>query len=205
VDWLTFTSNLVDAVISWPVAIVVVAYMLREPLKGLLRALQNFETFRLGAGGVSLDVVSRDLKEVSQDVREFQEEVKQRQATEPAEQEALEEAWFFGRLSEHMNEVLAYNPRVAVDEAWDVLQEEIRALAIRNQEGQDRRWYPSDIWNLTRQLEAAGLLPSQIRASILSLQRVRNVIKHKATEPPPEEASSFVESALALANTLRRL
>jgi uncharacterized protein YutE (UPF0331/DUF86 family) len=148
--------------------------------------------------------VSRELIKVEQDVKEAQQELEQNRALAPANPEALDDASFYGQHAEYIDELLTYHPTIAVLEAWQILEQEVRALANRNQEGQDID-QNTTISSLTKQLEAAGLLPSSLRDSILRLQSARNVITHTLKNLPTEEVVSSVDSAFALASTLRRL
>lgn len=117
-DWLTFFSNVVGAVLSWPVAIIVVIWILREPLKEVIRSLENLA---IEAGGVRFDMNKR-LNEAKQEAEEADvPALGERVVTDDDARFAEKEYGWLYKLAETY-------PRSAVMEAWVQVETEARAL-----------------------------------------------------------------------------
>lgn len=43
-DWVTFTSNLIGQIFSWPVAVIIVAVLFRNPIAGRLKEVRRIKT-----------------------------------------------------------------------------------------------------------------------------------------------------------------
>lgn len=174
-DWLQFISSIVDA-LAWPIAVVILVYFLRKPVKELVPLLQKmkYKDFEMEFG--------RKLAEAREEIA-LERPSKSEESISPQEERIIELA----RVS----------PRAAVTEAWRWV--ELATLdAASNLLGNEFK-NKTATFQAIRKLERDDRMDHGAVALMRELRGLRNDAVHS-----PEFALS-IESALEYIETARQL
>jgi len=224
-DALTFISSLVTSVVSWPLAIVVIIYLLREPLKELLRSLKNFQNLRLSAPGISFDATLREAEQAAERVERepvagrvtgaikyFGEPEEEEEGEGEGEEEEEEEAETTTYVSEEADRLYALSttdPSSAILESWILLERTVYELAQKAGIENSREVPYTNATVLLAKLRSLGLVRRSLLDLALNLSKARNSVVHPGpgtvvTPPTNEQALSYVTLALQVERDLRR-
>jgi hypothetical protein len=162
--WKDFFASVINS-LAWPAAFAFVVYLLREPLRRLLRGLRKVDyrgaTFEFGEAVQEVEVAAKraDLPAPEPD------------AGEPA-------------LSTELASVIVRAPRSAVIEAWLAVERELDMLARRAgvHRRADRRWTP---WSETGELQRLGVIDDSLASVLDELTRARDVAGVEARADGP--------------------
>lgn len=192
-DRLTFFSNAIDAVLSWPVAIIVAIWILREPLKDLIRSLENLA---IEAWGVRFDM-SKRLNEAKQEAEEADvPALEERVVTDDDARYAEKEYGWLYKLAETY-------PRSAVMEAWVQVETEARELAARKDINVGRR---ASTFRILDGLTEREIIPRNLVGLARDLAGLRNNVAHETgAVVTMEQAIDYVNLAVRLADHLNWL
>jgi hypothetical protein len=158
VDWKEFISGLVDA-LAWPVAIGLIVYWVREPLRQRLRQLRRA---RYRDAELEFDELV-DEAEVTLDRAELSRPSPEPPTAEPA---------LFTELATE----IASAPRAAVIEAWLAVERELEVLAGHSGiELTGRPWTPE---GLAFALARRNVIDTALAAAIVDLHSARNAAAH---------------------------
>lgn len=166
--------------LAWPVAVVVVLLVLRRPITEAIGRVHHLEH---GATRVSFGEGVRAVQE------ELPAEVARRKIDAP--------------LRSRLVELAASQPKLAVLEAWDVLEERLRQLArgANLELPEDRGRAPNE---LAERLRKAGLVSNATCQALVEMRLLRNKVKHwSRMRVRSDEALAYIDSALKLAAETR--
>ncbi|MGA2440159.1 MAG: hypothetical protein ABSH08_04325 [Tepidisphaeraceae bacterium] len=192
-DWLTSVTEIVKS-FAWPVAAVVIIWMVREPLGRLLPLLEELEwkglkaKFRKGvkeAEKVAAESLPPEIPVTPQDRLH-------------SELNAEEE------ISGRFGKLLEISPEAAVLDAWRMLEEEMRAAAVRLQLS-----YPvhSSLFGISEKFGHDGWITPEQTRLIVALRKLRNLAAHGGQDRAISvaDASRALRMIEALARYFRSL
>lgn len=121
-NWLEFVANLIDNVLSWPVALFLIVFLLRKQIRELFRTIENF-VLELGGTKVS---VTRSLELAREGVAaaksdkelEAPEPDKELEALKPDRQAVGKEHQYLTNQFLYTAELTQTNPPHAIEVAW---------------------------------------------------------------------------------------
>ncbi len=182
-DWLTFVAAVIQA-IAWPVTVLVIVLLLREPIAKLIPALQRLRY--------------RDLEiDFGQRVQEVASEARRAFPTSPVDGDEL------GRMRRHLAEVAPLSPRAVVLEAWLELEESAIDATKRRGLNLPSRELRAPIL-LGQALAQAGILDAGKQGIFDQLRNLRNAAAHASNLALDEDSAlAYADSALRLAEYLR--
>lgn len=172
---LAFIASLVSS-LTWPAAVLVIVFLLRKPLRGLIPLLR-----RLKYGDLELDFEQR--------IEDLQEEVAEELAPAPAT---------LGLPPSKVAEIAKVSPRSAVLESWREV--ESAAVELARQRGiplPDQ--YSRRPFQVIRSLEKEHAISSSTSSAIHELRALRNEAVHVP------DFSFDVDSALSYDAVARRV
>ena len=106
-DWVTFTSNLIGQILSWPVAVVVVAVLFRKPIAERIKEVRRIKTKHFEADfGEQLEKASETLNVLEASLPKEKRPVKAVQPPPPKSREDLQK------------ELIELMPNAAILESW---------------------------------------------------------------------------------------
>ena len=218
-NWLEFFANMIDNVLSWPVAVLLIVLILRKQLRELFRTVENFV---LEHGGTKFSV-TRNLEIAKESVAA----AKAQALPPPTESEASDtpyddqgspydetdtfytdpsntdtaaakEAEYLAEQYSHAWKLARRDPSYAIEVAWDrLIAEQVRRSA------HDRGQPPADdTFYLLKQLNSRGLVNDDIVRSVKNLNVIRMKVAFAEDDPIPVEALEYVEVAWQVANVL---
>ncbi|WP_299616863.1 hypothetical protein [Pelagibius sp.] len=180
-DWVTFLSRSIDA-LAWPITVVIVALVFRRPILELLPLLRHvrFRDMELQFG-----------KELASARKETEELEFQRGVTfdpVPRFQKAVELA--------------TAHPPAAIMEAWKIVEDELRQLAVRTGQEIDPR-DPSTVFTSMRR---EGRIGPGAGSLFNRLRRLRNEAAHSINIDIGEgQALEYVDLAETMAAFISNL
>ncbi len=180
-DWLTFFSNVINSLV-WPVAILVIVFLLRDPLVKLVPLLKKlkYKEFEL---------------EFSQEVRELRQSVER-------ELPAAEDPRSLGSR-ERLRQLADISPRSTVLEAWLEVESAGAEAARRHRPELGER----DVRNWLKVLDAlvrANVVDKERFFQLQELKMLRNRAAHvEDFELSAANAHEFVDVATRMAAYLR--
>lgn len=187
-DWLEFSASVVGDVLSWPVAVFVIVFLMRTQLRDLLKRLRRSNVF--GQDFYFGDVLERA-------------EVSTAQAAADAESKALPDS---EPLSEpekpEVNDKAQWNPSGVVIAAWERTEAAVRALHRAAGLPTSERRTPVA---MSRQLAGAGIVNRSFENSIVQLNQLRSLVAHGRHEPTPGEAAGYAQVANELVRAAESL
>jgi hypothetical protein len=143
-SWLEFTAIIIDNVLSWPVAVLLIVLLLRKQLRELFRTVENFV---LEAGGTKVSI-TRGLELAREGVAVAKAEAlpspTESEAssdlygepgttyTNPSDTDAAaaKEAEYLADQYQHAWKLAQRNPSYAIEVAWErLVAEQVRRLA----------------------------------------------------------------------------
>ena len=184
-NWLTFIASLVDA-IAWPVAIIAVVLLLRQPIARLLPELRElrYKDFRVEFG--------RKLEEV-----EAQAEVAK--LPEPSVQLVLSSVQTDPKtFQEYVARIAETSPRAAIAEAWRFVEDSLNEIAKQNDLPQ-----PYSAPALEHFLLRHGRIPKPTANLLRELRGLRNRAVHAGEfDLTSEQAREYGELAVRLTSAI---
>lgn len=173
-DWLDFFASIIDS-LAWPAATVVLVYILRRELRGLMATLRRFRY--------------RDLEmEFGEQVRELREDAEQADLPPPVEDERL-------------LRVAEVSPRALVLESYFLVSEEAAAAARRAGLDVSERDPPVRTF---RALWERGLISDAVRSLLTEIRVLRNAAAHDTEfAVSTEQALEYSRLARRVAAVLR--
>lgn len=186
---LQFTLTLIGQLISWPVAILVVALVFRKPLSELISRIKSYEG--LGQKVSFGDRLAQTEESVDRAVGSIKHEAGVRQLEPPAEEKQVDADEFTALVRE-----AEANPSYAVLVAWEQLTGAIDDLvgASLGAERFPRRNSPIQL----RELERREVVHKDFARAVTNLRDLRNRVAHGQHNPTSGEAVAYVESAKEL-------
>ncbi|MGA0611779.1 hypothetical protein [Caldimonas sp. KR1-144] len=182
-DTLTFIAKLAEF-LAWPIATVVLVFLLRGEIKGLLRYVKKVK-----AGPVEA---------------EFEREVKELKAAAEAEPQLLPPPEGATPEKQMLLQLVQINPRSAVLEAWRGVEDssirviQNKALYVPEREA-------SSPLAVIRALNKAGVITPEEIALYHDLRALRNQAAHAQDFAPTTDAAlNYIELAGRLRRTLER-
>jgi hypothetical protein len=183
--WLGFIASLIKS-LAWPVAIALVVWWLREPirkrLEHLRRAVVGGQEFEFGEIVQVAEEAAAEASLPSSDVR----------VGEPT-------------LSTELRAEINSAPRAAVVEAWNAVETELVALA--EQVGipmRDETWRRRGIIGYAEQLVGLGTIASALLAVVDELREARNLAVHsRGYTVDRDQAREYVDLAGRVRSALR--
>jgi hypothetical protein len=215
-NWLEFFANLIDNVLSWPVAVLLIVLLLRKQLRELFRTVENFV---LEHGGTRVSF-TRSLERAREGVAAAKAEARPRlreassddpesKASIPALEEepssldatAAKEAEYLAEQYSHAWKLARRNPSRAIEFAWDrLVAEQVRRLA------QDRGLRPADATHyVLNELNSRGVVNDDIAKSANTLNEMRFRVATADGKPTRKHADQYIEVAWEVANYLSYL
>lgn len=197
-DWLTFISSIVDQIISWPVAVLIIVLLFLRQLRRLIPTLRHA---RFGGGNyVELDF-GEEVEEIEQRADQAQlptPQVEDERIPLPGTEEAEER-----QRREVLYSLAETLPSSAVVEAYKAVEEEAAGLAERAdvQLTLKRRPMP----HLIRVLRNNDLISDEVAEIADSLRHLRNKAAHlREVNISTEEAKEYVDVAQRVAQYFRQ-
>ncbi len=199
-SWLQFVAALADS-LAWPLVVVAVVVILRHALSRALLGLS-----RLVYKGMGQEV------ELGWDVRELRQAAEQATLPEPSvqperlpagtapDQVLVDAERELARVDREMWELVRaaeFAPNAAVIEAWNRVEHELRALAMRRKDKIRDRF----VMDLIKNMAAEGVLDA---ASVRVLLRLRDVRNRAAHPTAGGDVLSYAE-AVTFVDIARRL
>jgi hypothetical protein len=186
--WLEFFASVVGDVLSWPVAVVVIAILLRIQLRELLKRLRHSKVF--GQDFHFGDVLER---------------AEEATALAAADAESRTEADSEPRSepdSTVVDDNALSNPSGLVIARWERVDAAIRDLhTAAGLPTSERRTTVA----MARQLEEARIFNSEYVDSVVNLQKLRSLVAHGRHEPNVGEAAGFANAANELTRSAESL
>lgn len=180
-DWLTFFAEIIKAA-AWPSATFAIVFMLRKPLRELLKLLRRL---KYGDFEAEFDKEVNEAKETAEELS---------QQLTPALSEAADFATY--------SNLIKVNPRSAILEAWRTVESELRNLARSKQLLMEATPPPSRV---LRVLDRAKELDTAQVALIHDLRALRNQAAHLEDFSPSENAAlNYVQLALSIRDAVRK-
>jgi len=187
-NWLEFTSNIMDNVLSWPVAVLLIVLILRKQLRELFRTIENLV---LEAGGTKLSV-TRNLELAKEGIAAAKSET---------ELGAQQENEYLRNQYEYISGLAQRNPNSAIAEAYDrFIVEQVNRLA--HDKGLPAAGNPR---YLLKELNARGVVPDSIVDSARNLRIVHFEVTTGDRDASPREAAEYARIALEVGGYLNSL
>jgi hypothetical protein len=215
VNWLEFFANIIDNVLSWPVAVLLIVLLLRKQLRELFRTVENFvleaggtkfsltrnlETAResLAAGKAEALLPPTKSEASSEDPESVDLAPAHKEERSPPDTTAMKEAEYLAEQYSHTWKLARKDPSYAIEVAWDrLIAEQVRRSA------HDRGLPTSnDTFKLLIELNSRGLVNDDIVRSVRNLNVVRRKVAFAEKDPSPNEALEYVDVAWEAANVL---
>jgi hypothetical protein len=192
--WLEFAANIIDNVLSWPVAVLLIVLLLRKQLRELFHTVENLV---LEHGGTRLSI-NRNLERARESVAAAKSD---RELEAPKPDAAAEEAQYLADQYQHAWKLARRNPLNAIEVAWDrLIAEQVRRLA------HDRGLPPADdTMHQLKELNSLGVVNDAIVNSAKSLNAIRTQVEFAQIDPSPNEALEYVDVAWEVSNYLSYL
>lgn len=175
--WLDFVSSVV-ASLAWPIAIVLIALILKKPIVNLLRTLRF-----LRYGDVEF--------EFDQELKKIEGKIEENQPLPPVQ--TIEES----KAKDLFEELVAASPKAAVLATWQEVEYTMNELA--NQLNIDTKSWRSPV-NLVNVLKSNEQITSNAVELLLELRKLRNRLAH--TGPSVEIAESEARRYREIANSV---
>jgi hypothetical protein len=187
-SWLEFAANIIDNVLSWPVAVLLVVPLLRKQLRELFHTIENFV---LEAGGTRVSF-TRSLERAREGVAA---------AKSDRELGAQQETEYLLNQFSYILDLAQRKPASALAEAYERFkQEQINRLAHDKDlpaAGNERY--------LLQELNAHGVVPDAIVDSVRNLSSVHYEVTTAKRDPSPSEAVEYAQIALEVGRYLNAL
>jgi len=192
--WLEFSANIIDNVLSWPAAVLLIVFLLRKQLRELFHTIENV-VLEWGGTKVSL---TRSLERAREGVaavkpdEELEAPKPNRPKPDRADRELLaKENQYLSNQYLYTSELAQKNPSQAIEVAWHrFIAEQVRRLA------DDRDLPPDgDTTYLLNELNSRGVVPDAIVDSVKNLGKVRFEVGTTHREPSPNEALEYTQIA----------
>lgn len=183
--WLEFISRIVAST-AWPAVVIVAVVVFRRELRGAFRSLQRIK------------------------YREFEAEFSKKAAELEAKATALgppsaAQMALSSPMSadEVLESLLQTSPRVAVVEAFGVVERAIQEAALRHGLTADRF---RGVRNTLRDLEERHLIPDDVKFLFNDLRTMRNNLAHAHdVEIPEADARRYINASGVLAGRISQL
>jgi hypothetical protein len=186
-NWLEFSANIIDNVFSWPVAVLLIVFLLRKQLRELVRTVENLV---VEAGGTRVSI-NRSLERAREGVAA---------AKSDKEFEVREEDEYLLKQYSYMSELAQNSPSYVVTIAWErFIEEQVRHLA------HDKDLPPGDTMPLLNELKSRGIVPDAIVDSVRNLSRVNFQVAFAEKDPSPKEAQAYAQIAAEVSRYLNSL
>jgi hypothetical protein len=184
-DWLTFISNLVNAIISWPTALVVIVWMLKKPLADRIG-----EILTVKYKGLEIEFDKR-MREVAIEAEKVLPPPSEPSLVEIKARDALAIA-----LEERISNTSELLPPAKILQSWFLLENELRKLSERRGIERSGELPTAD---LAFALRATGVLDDQSYSIFKQLRNLRNQVVHVRPN------AVTMSQALEYDSTVRRL
>ena len=186
---LEFIASVISSV-SWPVAIVIGAIVLRDHIGEALKRLG-----KITAGGVELSFAN----EKDQMRREA---TAADLSTDNRKLESLSDS-SVRQLLERGRQIAFEDPETAITLAWTALETTVRLVEVRMRE--DRAFRPKDGIEIISALRGQGTFESSSATLIQQLRKVRNAAIHQSVTGPGltfKDADEFIAFSTAIISRL---
>ena len=174
-DWLTFTSKLIDS-LAWPVAGVVLGLLFRKKLLELIPTLR-----RVKAGPLEAEF-ELATKQVLVGTAELAPQAQVPDVPASVPRHSFEEAT--AKLLTARSE-----PTAAIIESWSTLDGELHKLGRQTQVVVDPLESQAKVY---RAIMDSDVLPLGTRQLIQNLRQLRNQVAHAQVVPNPESAQDYL-------------
>lgn len=174
-DWVTFTSNLIGQILSWPVAVIVVAVLFRKPIAERIKEVRRIKTKHFEADfGAQLEKASQTLNVLEANLPREKKPVKAVQPPPPKSREELQK------------ELIELMPNAAILESW------------RNVEWTLNHYFesrgielPKSGQTILGHLDYDPNFPPQLVSAYQELRLLRNRAAHAGENVTPAQAKEF--------------
>lgn len=170
---LEFASEISKSVLSWPVAVVVVALIFRTRINELIRRMKRLEGF-----GANVDF-TEELETARSEARQASTDAKIQASGDEGN----------SILSESFND-----PVGAIVKAWEKLQRSVESLYGVHGKVTSQRSTTA----LIQELRAKDLVNQSFVDSVNKLRKTRNAVVHDIFSPSSEDARLFASTAREL-------
>jgi hypothetical protein len=187
-NWLEFTSNIIDSVLSWPVAVLLIVVLLRKQLRELFRTIENLV---LEAGGTKFSVTRRlELARESVEAIKSETEIGTQQENE-----------YLRNQYEYVLGLAQRNADSAIAEAYErFIREQVNRLAYdKGLPAAGNHRY------LLKELNARGVVPDSIIDSERNLSTVHYQVTSAERDASLKEAVEYAGIALEVGRYLNSL
>ncbi|SHE45068.1 hypothetical protein [Vibrio gazogenes] len=174
-DWITFTSNLIGQILSWPVAVIVVAILFRKPIAERIKDVRRIKTKHFEADfGEQLEKASQTLSDLEAKLPREKKPVKAVQPPPPKSREELQK------------ELIELIPNAAILDSW------------RNVEWTLNHYFesrgiepPKSGQTILGHLDYDPNFPPQLVSAYQELRLLRNRAAHAHENVTPAQAKEF--------------
>lgn len=187
-DWLTFISNTIGQVLSWPVALFVIAILFRDPLAERLKDVRRIKTKNFEADfGEQLEKAGAELEKAERELPK----------NEQVSPHALENSPPPKSREEIVSELTELMPNAAILESWRNIERTLDFYFERR--GIER---PKSGQSIMGHLDYDPNFPPQLISAYQELRLVRNRAAHATENVSSSQAKEFEELASRLALAL---
>ena len=174
-DWITFTSNLTGQILSWPVAVTVVAILFRKPIAERIKDVRRIKTKHFEADfGEQLEKAGQTLNDLEAKLPREKKPVKAVQPPPPKSREELQK------------ELIELMPNAAILDSW------------RNVEWTLNHYFesrgielPKSGQTILGHLDYDPNFPPQLVSAYQELRLLRNRAAHARENVTPAQAKEF--------------
>jgi hypothetical protein len=188
-DWPSLAVEVVKT-LTWPVTVLIIFFVLRKPIAGLIPFLDELRYKDLAV------TFRRRLVKAEEEATRAQLPPPPLQPRTSVPQPAGGAATV---LPDYLYPMAVTSPVAAVLEAWVRIENELR----RRLESGDLA-QPSTTRALTRELVRAGLLPSDAERIVIDLRDLRNNAAHGRVQLDPEDAIRYLDLGTRLLAAMDR-
>ena len=211
-DWREFGASVVQSILSWPVALLIIVIILRKSLSQVLSGISSgMNEFSIKAFGQELKV-TRQIEELKDKAELAEVTATPNPATAPVEpttepaSKVPEEASTLSR-KELLDYIVArrvgINPNEAILDLWAALQDELGDLAIAAGLDINSWGRPSVVSIVIDRLKIDGILSPATADQLRGMMQVRTGISHGQGKATTEAAADFYPLAVRMWDTLR--
>lgn len=200
-NWLDFTSSVVHAVLSWPVAIVLIVFILRKSFAQVIVSLSNVKYKGMGQEiDISMDIerLRKDAEQAKVGDREQREGVPKSRTFNPNAQapEANRDGGLDGFTEEQILGVAQVSPAAAIVATWAEVESEINAIVLRSGLSPDYPPYNSALRNI-HWLRQSDKITEEFVGLLDELRLIRNKASHSRYTADDTRVNVSVEDAVA--------
>ncbi|SEP46845.1 hypothetical protein [Propionispora vibrioides] len=199
-DWLTFFSSSINA-LAWPASIIIVILILKKPILELLPYLKNLKIYNIQ---LEFDKGIKEAKNLAE-VANLPEMTPNEMASTPSKTVSsdINSSLIIvthKELTTYFDKLATDNPRVAILEAWLLIEDAIVRYAKKNNLFYLKKSTPTDILKI---LVEKNMLSINISEIIEQLRILRNKSVHELDfNLKPSQAQEYIDLALRVLGSL---